>query len=79
MPKEFLTPAEVAKIIHQSLRTLEKYRMEGSGPNYYKIGSRIVYNIEDVESWLEQRRRTSTKDSAPPTRGAEDVPPLRTA
>jgi hypothetical protein len=34
-----------------SPRTLERWRWEGIGPHYVKIGGRVVYNLDDVEEY----------------------------
>ena len=34
-----------------SHRTLERWRVEGSGPAYLKIGGRVIYRIEDIEAY----------------------------
>lgn len=41
---------------HVSPRTLERWRWTGEGPAFVKIGGRVVYRIEDVETY-ERRRR----------------------
>ncbi|MCW4014259.1 MAG: helix-turn-helix domain-containing protein [Candidatus Bathyarchaeota archaeon] len=45
-----------------SPRTLEKYRLTGEGPVFYKITSRCFYKREDLDEWAESRRRVSTSD-----------------
>jgi hypothetical protein len=34
-----------------SPRTLERWRWLKSGPQYLKIGGRVVYRIEDIETY----------------------------
>jgi hypothetical protein len=44
-----------------SPRTLERWRWLKQGPDYLKIGGRVVYRIEDVEAFeAAQRRRLAT-------------------
>jgi Helix-turn-helix domain len=43
-----------------SSRTLERWRSEGSGPAFVKVGRRALYRETDVEQWLEQQRRSFT-------------------
>lgn len=38
-----------------SHKTLERWRYLRVGPNYVKIGGRVVYRIEDVEAFEEQQ------------------------
>jgi predicted DNA-binding transcriptional regulator AlpA len=42
--------------------TLVKYRVFGGGPPFFKIGRRVVYDPDDLDDWLEERRRLSTSD-----------------
>jgi hypothetical protein len=57
------TPA-AAEYVGLSGSTLEKLRLTGGGPAYYKSGPKIVvYCVEDLDAWLNARRRTSTSDT----------------
>ena len=55
---EFMTNDEVAGLLRVSPRTLEKTRLSGSGPNFFKVGpgqrARVVYRRADVFEWLQQ-------------------------
>ena len=46
-------------------RWLEKLRVIGGGPIYYKFGRRVLYRKEDLDAWAAARRRRSTSDSGP--------------
>jgi len=35
---------------------LERWRWLGQGPRYLKIGGRVVYRLEDVEAFEEEKR-----------------------
>ena len=61
-----LTPEELAARLRSKPRTLERWRTDGSGPSYIKIGRRVAYRLDDVEKWLAQQRRAHTLASAPP-------------
>lgn len=41
-------------------KTFEKYRVTGGGPAYIKLGRKVVYEVADLDRWLERFRRTST-------------------
>jgi predicted DNA-binding transcriptional regulator AlpA len=59
-PNKLKTP-EAAAHLGLSPSTLEKYRLTGEGPVYFKSGPKIVlYSVEDLDAWLNARRRTST-------------------
>lgn len=55
----FLSPRELCERYNDlvALETLELWRREGCGPDYYKIGSKVLYRLSDVREWeLLQRR-----------------------
>lgn len=57
---------ELAKELGLSERSLERYRLQGNGPRYVRVGLRLIrYREEDVEAWLNQSLRTSTSDVGP--------------
>ncbi len=52
-----------AEYLGLSPQTLEKWRCWGSeGPTYYKIGFLVRYSQQDLDRWLQSRRRVSTSD-----------------
>ncbi len=40
-------------------RTLERWRLTGEGPPFVRLGRRIAYRAEDVDSWLAGRTYAS--------------------
>jgi hypothetical protein len=42
--------------------TLDRWRFLGGGPPYHRVGKRVVYDLNDVDIWLDDHRRTSTSD-----------------
>ena len=66
-PHEFrtqrMTTAEAAAYCGSTKSTFEKLRVYGGGPTFIKLGSRVVYDVADLDAWLSARRRLSTSDS----------------
>ena len=60
--EELLTQKRLAERLNQSERTLERWRVEGTGPVYVKAGRKVLYIQQDVEDWLLATRRQSTSD-----------------
>lgn len=62
----FLTTIEVAGLLRISRRTLERMRVEGTGPRYLKVGpgkrSRVLYRQQDVMEWLGRYQYGSTSE-----------------
>ena len=57
-----LDAGETARRLGLSISTLAKMRLYGTGPVYSKLGRRVVYRLEDLESWIEANRFQSTSD-----------------
>jgi predicted DNA-binding transcriptional regulator AlpA len=61
-----LTTIEVAEMLRISRRTLERMRVEGTGPRYLKVGpgkrSRVLYRQGDVLDWLDRFQYGSTSE-----------------
>lgn len=57
---EFLDEKQVASLICQSVRTIQKWRVTGHGPAYYKLGRSVRYRRSEVLAWAEARRRAHT-------------------
>lgn len=55
-----LTPQEAADYIGLSLSRLAKHRMTGDGPAFLQLGRRVVYQVSDLEAWLDSKRTTKT-------------------
>jgi predicted DNA-binding transcriptional regulator AlpA len=45
-------------------QTLARWRCEGQGPAFLKIGRRVAYRAGDVRAWLRQRVRSNTIEGA---------------
>lgn len=54
--QELLNQWDLADRWRISPRTLERWRWEGKGPHYLKIGNRIAYRLEDIEAYEAEHR-----------------------
>lgn len=59
-PAPLMDSAPVAEWLGISPNALAKMRVEGTGPAFIRVGSRIKYAISDVEDYINTNRRTST-------------------
>ena len=56
-----LDERSAAKFLRISVRTLQRYRVDGGGPTFTKVSvKRICYLMRDLTSYLEARRFVST-------------------
>jgi Helix-turn-helix domain len=59
---------ELSRRWRLSPRTLERWRFQGTGPHYLKVGGRVVYRLEDVEAYeVEQLQAAVSAKAAQPT------------
>lgn len=54
--KTLLTTVEAAAYLRLSPRTLERFRVDGTGPRFLKAGggkrARVLYEAEELRKWL---------------------------
>lgn len=58
----FLTQREAATLLRLSERTLERYRLSGTGPLFVKLGRRVVYRASDLWAFAEAHTHRSTSE-----------------
>ena len=52
MDIKLIKPKDAAEILMCSERTLEAWRREEKGPNYYKIEGKVLYELEDLYQFI---------------------------
>jgi hypothetical protein len=62
IPRVILTPKQVTKRIPVTEHTLRHWRYltsagKPTGPRYFKIGSKVVYDEAAVDEYLDEQRR----------------------
>ncbi|UPY35430.1 helix-turn-helix domain-containing protein [Sediminicoccus sp. KRV36] len=56
MIQQLLAPAEAARLLGVSVRSLERMRVAGDGPPFVRIGKRrVAYTAGCMEAWLASR------------------------
>jgi excisionase family DNA binding protein len=53
---QYLTTAEVAELLRAPLETVRYWRHVGKGPKSFKAGRKVLYELADVEAWIEQAK-----------------------
>lgn len=59
---QLFTPKEAAEMLCVSDLTLRKWRWEGKGPQFVKIGRKVAYRPVDLDAWVQSQLRISTSD-----------------
>jgi len=55
-----LNELQAAEILNIKATTLRRWRWEGIGPNFRKIGSSVRYSPDDINSFIESASRQNT-------------------
>lgn len=56
----FIDEKTAADFLCQSVRTIQKWRVTGYGPKFYKSGRSVRYRRSDLLEWANARRHDST-------------------
>jgi hypothetical protein len=56
-----------------SPRTLERWRWLGHGPRFLKIGGRVVYRLDDIETFETQQMRISTAEAVQNDKSGDNI------
>ena len=64
-PHDLRSPDNVARRLGISIRTLERKRADGSGPQFVKAGRLVRYTDPDIDAWIAARTVQSTSESRP--------------
>lgn len=63
--KQYMTEQEAAHHCGVAAKTLRNLRNAGGGPTFIKVGGgrRIVYDANDLATWLNSQKYTSTAEA----------------
>lgn len=61
---ELLSAEELACKLKISRRTLAKWRTNGRGPCYVRLGHAVRYRTQDVEEWVESKVSRNSAEAA---------------
>lgn len=70
LQRRWLRTPEAAAYTGHGKSTLDKLRLTGGGPPFVKRGTAVVYDRDDLDRWMEERkvRSTSQRPAADPIR-----------
>jgi len=61
---DLLDTRAAAARVGLSAVTLERYRLNGGGPRYAKLGKAVRYRPADLDEWVTSRLVSSTSEAA---------------
>lgn len=68
--RQAINEVELANRWGLSPKTLQRWRVAGVGPQFMRLGGRVLYRVADIEEYEERSLRVSTSESA---RAREDM------
>lgn len=57
-----LTEAQAAQVLSLSIRTLQSWRVRGSGPLFVRAGRAVRYRRADIQRWVEANTVSRTNE-----------------
>lgn len=60
--RSLLTQAETSTLLRINVRTLERWRIDGSGPRFVKLGRQVLYERDELAEHIRRNRREFTGD-----------------
>jgi hypothetical protein len=64
LPEPLVTEGEAARILRVSLGSLRRWRRQGSGPVYRKLGRTVRYRPNDLSDFVASAGRMSTSSTS---------------
>lgn len=59
VPREYLNIEEAADFIGVSRQTLDRWRMDATGPAVHRVGRRVLYSLADLRAFMDGHRSKS--------------------
>jgi hypothetical protein len=59
-----LRPPAAAHHTGTQIQHLAKLRVYGGGPRFIKLGKKVLYDSDDLDTWLEANKHASTSEYA---------------
>ncbi len=56
MSEKLLPPSQAAELLNSTTRTLKLWRRMGRGPAFHRVGGKVFYRLEGIDSFLERGR-----------------------
>jgi excisionase family DNA binding protein len=59
---QYFDEKQVSRDLNLSIRTLQRWRVEGKGPAFVRLGRAVRYPKDELEAFLKQSLRRSTSE-----------------
>jgi predicted DNA-binding transcriptional regulator AlpA len=65
MPADLITTAEAAALLRVAPETLRYWRWRGEGPRSFRVGRRVLYERDDILTWLAAQKTATGRGDTP--------------
>ena len=65
-PRRWMRNPQAAEYVGLGESTLDKKRVTGGGPPFVKVGAAVLYDREDLDRWLKDRKVRNTSEPVRP-------------
>ncbi len=62
-PRKYVDERFLEQETGRSTKSWQRDRLNGSGPPFIRCGGKILYDWEDFQSWMSQRKVRSTSEA----------------
>ena len=69
----YLTVEQAAKRLKVKRDTLDRWRMNGTGPVFRYHGGRVVYHVKELDHWSDDNRQTQARKIERKRKGATEI------
>ncbi len=70
---KWLRMRQAALCLNRSYRTLEKLRSSGGGPTYRKVGGTVLFQMDELDAWIDSHSFTSTSEEFQAGKGSRNA------
>jgi excisionase family DNA binding protein len=60
----YMTTAELAELVRAPDSTVRYWRHCGKGPKSFRLGKRVLYDVDEVRAWLKKLEASGASDAA---------------
>lgn len=60
--KKYLTEKDASVYLKASAKTLQRHRANATGPDFIKIHGRILYDMDDLDNYVQSHKFSSTSE-----------------
>ncbi len=60
---KYLKPTDAASYLGVGFSTMAKWRIDGDGPSFLKVGGSVRYSVADLDAWMQRHRQQSTSET----------------